>query len=139
MGAGRFRTQVVAQLDFSEQEQTTERFDPQSQVLRSEKSQERETSGASALAGIPGALSNQPAPQGGEQQDETSQPARNTSTDRVLNYEVDRTISRTKASQGEIQRLSVAVVLDYVDPMPCLLYTSPSPRDLSTSRMPSSA
>ena len=25
------------------------------------------------------------------------------------------------------------------DDMPCLLYTSPSPRDLSTSRMPSSA
>ena len=25
------------------------------------------------------------------------------------------------------------------DPMICLLYTSPSPRDLSTSRMPSSA
>ena len=25
------------------------------------------------------------------------------------------------------------------DPKPCLLYTSPSPRDLSTSRMPSSA
>ena len=24
-------------------------------------------------------------------------------------------------------------------PLPCLLYTSPSPRDLSTSRMPSSA
>ena len=24
-------------------------------------------------------------------------------------------------------------------PFPCLLYTSPSPRDLSTSRMPSSA
>ena len=24
-------------------------------------------------------------------------------------------------------------------PIPCLLYTSPSPRDLSTSRMPSSA
>ena len=26
-----------------------------------------------------------------------------------------------------------------VAPLPCLLYTSPSPRDLSTSRMPSSA
>ena len=25
------------------------------------------------------------------------------------------------------------------DPIACLLYTSPSPRDLSTSRMPSSA
>ena len=130
-------------------------------MLRSESSQERETSGARALAGIPGALSNQPAPSADEAQDETSPPPRNTSTDRVLNYEVDRTISRTKASQGEIQRLSVAVVLDYVDPLPdtgesvdtsqdtaqeedtvasdCLLYTSPSPRDLSTSRMPSSA
>ena len=28
---------------------------------------------------------------------------------------------------------------DYPQPPPCLLYTSPSPRDLSTSRMPSSA
>ena len=29
--------------------------------------------------------------------------------------------------------------LDYMGLKPCLLYTSPSPRDLSTSRMPSSA
>ena len=28
---------------------------------------------------------------------------------------------------------------DFYDYQPCLLYTSPSPRDLSTSRMPSSA
>ena len=27
----------------------------------------------------------------------------------------------------------------FADNKPCLLYTSPSPRDLSTSRMPSSA
>ena len=31
------------------------------------------------------------------------------------------------------------VVLSSVKPTGCLLYTSPSPRDLSTSRMPSSA
>ena len=29
--------------------------------------------------------------------------------------------------------------IEYGDNRPCLLYTSPSPRDLSTSRMPSSA
>ena len=29
--------------------------------------------------------------------------------------------------------------VQFVDSSPCLLYTSPSPRDLSTSRMPSSA
>ena len=33
-----------------------------------------------------------------------------------------------------------AVAEDFIrDGTPCLLYTSPSPRDLSTSRMPSSA
>jgi len=118
MGVGRFRTQVVAQLDFSEQEQTTERFDPQSQVVRSEKSQERESNGSSAVSGVPGALTNQPAPRGGEQQDEVSpNSARNTMTDRVLNYEVDRTISRTRATKGKIERLSVAVVLDYQRPL----------------------
>lgn len=115
MGIGRFRTQVVAQLDFSDQEETTERFDPQSQVVRSEKSQERESNGNAAVVGIPGALTNQPAPRGGEQQDDVANNARNTSRDRVLNYEVDRTISRKRATKGKVERLSVAVVLDYQD------------------------
>ena len=34
---------------------------------------------------------------------------------------------------------SRAMVVQQKTQMPCLLYTSPSPRDLSTSRMPSSA
>ena len=36
---------------------------------------------------------------------------------------------------GVVSRESVRIALTYA----CLLYTSPSPRDLSTSRMPSSA
>ena len=31
------------------------------------------------------------------------------------------------------------LMTEALDASPCLLYTSPSPRDLSTSRMPSSA
>lgn len=118
MGMGRFRTQVVASLDFSEQEETTERFDPQSQVVRSEKSQERETAGSGVVAGVPGALTNQPAPRGGDQQDQAGEGTRNTSKDRVLNYEMDRTISRTRAPKGKVERLSVAVVLDFMDAPP---------------------
>ena len=34
---------------------------------------------------------------------------------------------------------SLSLSTDIICGMPCLLYTSPSPRDLSTSRMPSSA
>ena len=33
----------------------------------------------------------------------------------------------------------IAKLINIVDQYSCLLYTSPSPRDLSTSRMPSSA
>ena len=39
----------------------------------------------------------------------------------------------------EIQENQLGFVLNGGDTAPCLLYTSPSPRDLSTSRMPSSA
>ena len=37
------------------------------------------------------------------------------------------------------ERLQAVLVPDWEQPYNCLLYTSPSPRDLSTSRMPSSA
>ena len=36
-------------------------------------------------------------------------------------------------------RRGIDAMLGGLDPYTCLLYTSPSPRDLSTSRMPSSA
>ena len=39
-------------------------------------------------------------------------------------------------SPQEIRKYSV---VEITQPETCLLYTSPSPRDLSTSRMPSSA
>ena len=51
-----------------------------------------------------------------------------------------------EAEDVEVARISVAderpdlILLDWMLPgTSCLLYTSPSPRDLSTSRMPSSA
>ena len=58
----------------------------------------------------------------------------------VINYEGDLLVSdRTK---GQIIRVNgegaQQVIVDGLD-SPCLLYTSPSPRDATLSRMPSSA
>ena len=43
------------------------------------------------------------------------------------------------AWKDEILRESRSTISNLQEDMGCLLYTSPSPRDLSTSRMPSSA
>ena len=45
----------------------------------------------------------------------------------------------TEACHQALKRLQVDYLDLYFCHRPCLLYTSPSPRDLSTSRMPSSA
>ena len=49
----------------------------------------------------------------------------------------------TKSLPDELNHSEAEKILDdiasFAQPIICLLYTSPSPRDLSTSRMPSSA
>jgi flagellar M-ring protein FliF len=67
--------------------------------------------------GIPGALSNQPPPAGTteelqSEEEIAAQPIRNTSRS-VRNYEVDRTISHIRNSPVSLNKLSVAVVVDY--------------------------
>ena len=57
-------------------------------------------------------------------------------------------VAQTKAQKAFLERVKSVSTIDdakfsrdalVIWPSPCLLYTSPSPRDLSTSRMPSSA
>ena len=49
-------------------------------------------------------------------------------------------LTRTAGHRVGVQALKrVIIALDELGIQYCLLYTSPSPRDLSTSRMPSSA
>ena len=114
LGPGSVRAEVVADLDFTVVEQTTEAFDPASQVVRSEQISEEQRRADDALAGgVPGALSNTPPEAGGVTPEETeAQTAINSSRRATRNFEMDRTISRTRAPSGTIRRLSVAVLID---------------------------
>ncbi|MDU7198876.1 flagellar basal-body MS-ring/collar protein FliF [Phytobacter diazotrophicus] len=143
VGNGNVHAQVTAQIDFANKEQTEEQYQPNGDasqaVLRSRQTNESEQIGGSYPGGVPGALSNQPAPanaapittppanqQNGQQngqQNQTGQQAassatsnavpRNTTRNETANYEVDRTIRHTKMNVGDIERLSVAVVVNY--------------------------
>ncbi|STM38509.1 flagellar M-ring protein [Escherichia coli] len=89
---------------------------------------ESEQSGSGYPGGVPGALSNQPAPANNapistppanqnnrQQQASTTSNSgpRSTQRNETSNYEVDRTIRHTKMNVGDVQRLSVAVVVNY--------------------------
>lgn len=137
VGNGNVHAQVTAQLDFANKEQTEEQYRPNGDasqaVLRSRQVNESEQIGSGLPGGVPGALSNQPAPanaapittppanqqnaQNGQnaQQTTTNTNAgpRSTQRNETSNYEVDRTIRHTKMNVGDIQRLSVAVVVNY--------------------------
>jgi flagellar M-ring protein FliF len=117
MGGDAVRAQVAADLDFSRIERTTEAYDPEFTVLRSEQISEDESRGNNATGGVPGALTNQP-PEAGVVTENGGVNAEalvsNSSSRRtVRNYEVDRTISHIREAPGSLRRLSVAVVVDH--------------------------
>ena len=128
VGNGNIHAQVTAQLDFASKEQTEEQYRPNGDeshaALRSRQLNESEQSGSGYPGGVPGALSNQPAPANNapistppanqnnrQQQASTTSNSgpRSTQRNETSNYEVDRTIRHTKMNVGDVQRLSVAV------------------------------
>ncbi|MGK7246188.1 flagellar basal-body MS-ring/collar protein FliF [Buttiauxella agrestis] len=136
VGSGNVHAQVTAQIDFSNKEQTEEQYrpnsDPSQSAVRSRQLNQSEQVNGRNPGGVPGALSNQPAPPNNApistppqnnaanaqpQNQSTSTSAQtgssNTQRDETTNYEVDRTIRHTKLNTGDVQRLSVAVVVNY--------------------------
>ena len=64
---------------------------------------------------------------------------------RLFDYRAPAGILRAQLQPGMRLRVPfgrremIGILVEVTDTSDCLLYTSPSPRDLSTSRMPSSA
>lgn len=126
VGDGRFRAEVTADLDFSSVEQANELFNPDQQVVRSER-ELTEQRASDYLGGVPGALSNQPpgaasVPEQATGNADGQAPAPapvSVRSEATRNYEMDRTVSYVRQEQGRIKRLTVAVAVDdmkVVDP-----------------------
>ncbi|WP_028081881.1 flagellar basal-body MS-ring/collar protein FliF [Solimonas soli] len=129
VGAGRINAQVAADMDYSETEEAREQYGADPAKLRSEQTSEDVQRGAAkTAAGIPGATSNQPAPQtanpplnqlsgqpaGQPGADGRGDDIQSQSRQATRNYELDRTVSHTRQSVGRLRRLSVAVLVDHV-------------------------
>lgn len=118
VGSGRYRAEVSADIDFTEVEQANETFNPEDVAVRSEQTLEELNNGGSRVAGIPGALTNQPPLDGQAPEVATNNQnaegtgSQNSRRQATRNYEVDRTVSYTKHQKGNLRRLTVAVVVD---------------------------
>jgi flagellar M-ring protein FliF len=117
LGPGRFTAEVAADVDFSENEAASERFQPAGTV-RSEQTSRNMDGTPPAAAGIPGALTNT-VPQAAQVTgNPPAAPAPAASSGTVTaetaarNFEIGKDVSVTRAGAPRLKRLSVAVVLD---------------------------
>jgi flagellar M-ring protein FliF len=114
LGLGNYTAQVDVELDFSAVEQTRKRFDPNTPATRSEYTLEDYNNG-NVIAGVPGALSNQPPadasiPQDVAQMKDGSLMGQGSvHKEATRNFELDTTISHERRQTGVVNRQTVAV------------------------------
>ena len=124
-GVGHVRANVAADLDFSQVEQTDEKYNPQSAVIRSQQtSQEFRNAGTNGLGGLVGARANNPATStpsatptaspspAAAAPNTTSAPLGDQRTASTTNYEIDKSVKHTVNNGGRLTKMSVSVVVD---------------------------
>ncbi|WP_230409025.1 flagellar basal-body MS-ring/collar protein FliF [Zooshikella harenae] len=127
LGKNNYQAEVSTDIDFNNIEQAVEQFNPDAPAIRSEQLLDETQGAKSTASGVPGALSNQPPGEvtvpeqvGTENQTAAVTTAENTSASKAVNsrskktrnYELDKTVSYTRFQQGQIRRLTVAVVVN---------------------------
>ena len=106
VGQGKVVAKVSAVLDFRVMEKTEESYDPEEPVVRSlhrrsEKSSAPVSGGESTVSSTRG-LSTK------------SYGTDHEKTDEIVNYEINRVVSKTVMPVGEVEKLSIAVLVDGV-------------------------
>ncbi|MBW2411218.1 MAG: flagellar M-ring protein FliF, partial [Deltaproteobacteria bacterium] len=113
LGPGKAIVRLSADLNFKRQEKTEERYFPENQVIRSEQLFNEKTSEPEAAPeGIPGIRANLPQPPPENNTGETTAITTFEKQDRTVNYEIGKITSHVMEPIGEIERISVAVLVD---------------------------
>ncbi len=110
VGIGHVRAQVTAEMKFDHTSTTSEAFDPESRVVRSSQTVERnatDTSGGATAVSVANAL-----PGGGQTGGAGNDRSSSGSTEETTNYEINKTVTTSTNDGGTVKRLSVAVVVD---------------------------
>ena len=128
VGRENVRASISADIDFSQVMRTAEAYSPNQGAegkpsVREQRTEESNQPGSATASGVPGATSNQPpvnaqAPvNGAAQAMQAAQGGAGASgsqrREAATRFELDKTVTVTKASVGNVRRLSAAVVVNH--------------------------
>jgi len=99
VGPGKAAVRVSADLDFRVMEKTEELYDPESPVVRSTQKQSDKVTGPAPASGKTAGTGT---PAGPEKE----------KSEEIVNYEINKVISKTVMPVGEVKKLSIAVLVD---------------------------
>lgn len=104
LGRGNSLVRITAALDFTREAITSEEYDPNSLVPRSEKITESE-SGRRETGGVPGTASNL------GDAEQTGGSVGSTKSSEVVNYEISKTVKQIDRPVGDVKNISAAVLV----------------------------
>lgn len=114
VGAGKVRARVAIQMDYAHVIETKETYNPDGQVVRSEREQTEKSQNLDAgpAAGPPGTASNLPARPGARGDEANGARATKEATDTIRNYDIDKSVVRRENPLPRVEKMSVAVLVD---------------------------
>jgi len=110
VGPGHARVQITADFDLNRITQTSDKYDPESRVVRSSQTREEQSASGDGKEGGPVSVSNElPGANnnnGGNARDQSRK------TEEIVNYEISRTTKTEVIEAGRVNRISAAVLVD---------------------------
>ncbi len=110
VGPGHARVQLTAEFDVNRITQTSDKFDPESRVVRSSQTREEQSSSGETKEGqvsVSGEL-----PGSGAKNEGGGKSDSNRKTEEVVNYEISRVTKTEVTEAGRVNRISAAVLVD---------------------------
>ncbi len=112
VGPGHARVQLTAEFDFNRTTQTSDKFDPDSRVVRSSQTREEQSASGEGKDGAVSVGNELPGGNNSKQGEGGGVRDQNRKTEEIVNYEISRTTKTEVIEGGKINRISAAVLVD---------------------------
>ncbi|MFY9227588.1 MAG: flagellar basal-body MS-ring/collar protein FliF [Blastocatellia bacterium] len=110
-GEGRVKSNVIAEIDFNQVEETQEKYDPKSAVVRAQQLAQEIKSSPILPLGVAGVRANDPITTPTPTPDPTAVNSNGRSAN-TTTYEIDKTTKKIIGTGGQLTKISVSVLVD---------------------------